>query len=84
MKYLTEIEESLTVSGIDFWSASKRKFNLLIPLEKQVLVILATSAPVEKVFSTGGLIMRPHRSRMSGQLLSALVFLKTNYSFLCE
>ena len=75
-KYLSEIEESSTVSAIDFWSADERKFNLLIPLVKQVLADPAASAPVERVFRTGGLMMRPHRSRVSGQFLSDLVFLK--------
>jgi len=38
----------------------------------------ATSAPVEKVFSHGGIIMRPHRARLIDTMLSNIVFLKCN------
>ena len=34
---LTEIKGSWTVLGIDFWSANKRRFDLLMPLVKQLL-----------------------------------------------
>ena len=72
---LTKIEESSTVSGIDFLSANKRRFNLLIPLVKQVLVVSDTSALVERVFTTVRLIIRPHRLSKSGHILSNVVFL---------
>jgi len=38
----------------------------------------ATSAAVERVFSHGGLVMKPHRARMSDKLLSNLILLKCN------
>jgi len=38
----------------------------------------ASSAPIERVFSRGGIIMRPHRSSMSDKLLSTIVFLHCN------
>lgn len=38
----------------------------------------ATSAPVERIFSQSGIIMRPHRAKMSNKLLEALMFLKCN------
>jgi len=37
-----------------------------------------TSAPVERVFSHGGLFLRAHRARMSNQLLYDLVLAKCN------
>ena len=61
----TKNEESSTVSRLDFLSANKQRFNLLIPLAKQALVIPDTSPQVKKVFVTESLIMRPHRPRMS-------------------
>ena len=63
---------------LKFWSLHKQKLPKLFALAKRVISIPASSAPVERVFSQGGLIMRPHRSRLSDQLLSDLVFLKCN------
>jgi len=34
--------------------------------------------PVERVFSHGGIFMRPHRARLGEYVLSHLVFLKCN------
>jgi len=47
-----------------------------------VLCSPATSAPVERVFSQSGFLMRPNRARMSNALLETLVFLKCNISHL--
>ena len=48
------------------------------PLFLFVFCTPATPAPVERVFSQSGLIMRPHHSRMSDVLLETSVFLKCN------
>ena len=47
----------------------------------------ATIAPVERLFSTEALMMRPQGSRIGSDLLSILTTLKSNYDFLkkhCE
>jgi len=53
-----------------FWQLSK--------LFSRLLCCPATSAPVERVFSQSGLLMRAHRARMSDPVLETLVFLKCN------
>ena len=46
----------------------------LRPLFSTVFSIPASSAPVERIFSHSGLIMKPHRASMSDSLLEALVY----------
>jgi hypothetical protein len=55
-----------------------KTFQLLHPLFERIFCTPATSAPVERVFSQSGLLMRPHRAKMGDKLLSDLVFLKCN------
>ena len=50
----------------------------LHPLFERVFCTPATSAPVERIFSQSGLLMRPHPARMSDSLLETLVYLKCN------
>ena len=55
----------------------------LYKIAMQVLFVPASVAPVERTFSTGGLIMRPHRYRLSSVNLEMLVALKCNHNFIC-
>ena len=54
------------------------QFAALSPLFSRLFCVPASSAPVERVFSQSGLIMRPNRSKMSDAVLENLVFLKCN------
>jgi hypothetical protein len=64
----------------NYWDIFRRdeNFRQLHPLLERVLCVPATSAPVERVFSHGGIFMRPHRARLSPKVLSNLVFAKCN------
>lgn len=78
IRYL-ELTEQAEDTSLNFWVSHKSKLNILYPLAKKVLAVPASSAPVERVSSQGGLLMRPHRSRLGDKLLSELVMLKCNY-----
>ena len=54
------------------------RFSRLHAVIELYLSVPATSAPVERVFSHGGLFTRPHRARLGESMLSHLVFLKGN------
>jgi len=54
------------------------QFHHLRPLFCKLWCVPATSAPVERIFSQSGIIMRPHRARMSDEVLEMLMFLKCN------
>ena len=47
-------------------------------LALRVLCVPASSAPVERVFSTSGFVIRPHRSSLTKGMLAKLTFLKCN------
>jgi len=57
-------------------------FARLGPLIEQLFCITASSAPVERVFSHGGLFMRPHRARLGDKTLRDLVMLKCNKRYI--
>ncbi|XP_073727136.1 uncharacterized protein [Misgurnus anguillicaudatus] len=76
--YLDLIAEQDTVPCFEFWQQHKVKFPALYQLAPQVFCIPATSAPIERVFSHGGILMRPHRARLSSTMLSNLMLLKCN------
>lgn len=63
---------------LTFWETNKKSFPALYPIAMRALAVPATSAPVERVFSHGGIILRPNRSRMKDTTLSHLIFLKCN------
>lgn len=56
------------------------QFRDLRLLFQRILCVPATSAPVERVFSKSGIIMRPHRARLSDTTLETLMFLRCNYN----
>jgi len=58
--------------------ANTPEYAFLLPQFERVVCTPASSAPVERVFSQSGLLLRPHRARTSDKLLESLVFLKCN------
>ena len=61
------------------WPDMKQSgFIRLAPLIEKLLCITSTSAPVERVFSHGGLFVRPHRARLGDKTLCDMVMLKCN------
>ncbi|XP_073667529.1 uncharacterized protein [Paramisgurnus dabryanus] len=76
--YIKVASEEDETDCIKFWSRHMKDFQKLYHFAMRVLGVPATSAPVERVFSHGGLIMRPNRSRLTANTLSNLIFLKCN------
>jgi hypothetical protein len=61
-----------------FWHQHKKDLPIMYCLAMKVHSVPATSAPVERVFSHGGIVLRPHRARLADKILSNIVFLKCN------
>lgn len=77
-KYLKLCDNTAQLSCLEFWAERASVLPRLHPVALTVLAVPATSAPVERVFSRGGIFMRPHRARLSNKSLSNLVFMKCN------
>ncbi|CAF4362491.1 unnamed protein product [Didymodactylos carnosus] len=54
----------------------------LSKLALKYFTVPATSAPIERIFSQSGFIIRPHRSKLSASTLCVLTFLKCNNDLL--
>lgn len=65
-------------NSLEFWAMNRHTLPSLFKVAVRVMAIPASSAPVERVFSHGGVIMRPHRSQLSDKVLSNLIFCKCN------
>lgn len=70
--------EEISSGCLHFWASRKASLPSLFSLAMTVLGVPATSAPIERVFSHGGIIIRPHRVRLTDRLLSQLVIQKCN------
>ena len=74
------IASSRAGAGPEAWDVAKASehYNIMRLLLEKIFSVPATSAPVERVFSHGGIIMKPNRAQLSDEMLSALVFMKCN------
>ena len=85
---LEQIEEELPLfsrEALDDSTLIFKKANsypCLSLLARRILCVPATSAPVEREFSTSGFIIRPHRGGLLREMLAKLTFLKCNSTFL--
>jgi hAT family C-terminal dimerisation region len=60
----------------------RNQFRYLHRLALRFLCVPATSAAVERVFSQSGLLMRPHRSRLTKEMVSRITLVKCNLDLL--
>ncbi len=66
----------------DWWVKNKSIFPRLFPVACDVLVIPATSAPSERVFSLAGYCSKEKKNRLSNDHLEQEVMLKSNKHFM--
>lgn len=81
--YLSWIHDAIVDGRVDplmFWQSDKARDKLpnLVKMAARVLSVPASSAPIERVFSHGSIIMRPHRASMADETLTQLIILKCN------
>ena len=79
--YLLQDMAVETVCPLFFWKSNASKFPTLCKLAKRYLSFPASSAPVERIFSSTGKIFRADRCKLSDDLFSKLAFLKCNKEY---
>ena len=82
-RYIAEGCEAIE-DPVQYWCLENHKDTPLGRAALKVLSIPATSAPAERVFSCGGRVDTPLRSRMGGKHFETIVFLKANENILDE
>ena len=70
------------LDAIDFWIQNHDKYPDLAPIALDLLVIPATSSPIERVFSTAGLVTSGKRNQLSAKRLEREVMIKKNKGYL--
>ncbi len=78
----SELDINEDIDPLQFWMENESTYPLLASLAFDVLSIPASSAPVERVFSTAGLVSSGRRNRLSDRNLEREIMLKRNMSFL--
>lgn len=66
---------------IIFWTENQSQYPSLSALAQDILVIPATSAPVERLFSQASIAISGKRNRLGGDHLEREVMMKTNKRF---
>ena len=70
--------DDIETDCLSFWHKSHTSLDKLYLPAMRAFSVPASSAAVERVFSQGGLIMRPHRVRLCDKVVSQLIFLRCN------
>lgn len=82
-KYLNdEVRLSEDNEPLDYWRDNELKYPTLSALASDLLVIPASSAPVERTFSTAGQISSGKRNRLTDANLEREILVKKNKSYI--
>ena len=77
-QYPNTVYHGIITLTVHWYNSVRQEYLQLKPLFARMFCVPASSAPVERIFSHNGLLMRPNRAKMSDTVLEHLVFLKCN------
>ncbi|CAC5368390.1 unnamed protein product [Mytilus coruscus] len=75
------MEPCIENNPLGFWESNEHNYPILASMAKRFLAILASSAPVERLFSIAGKIFCPDRCRLSDNTFHKLIMIKCNSDF---
>lgn len=76
-QYLATPRVSEEVSILDWWRANELTFPNLARMARDILCIMPSSVPVERLFSDAGKILRPERCCLKDNTLKMLLSIKS-------
>ena len=79
--YLNSAAVSQDCNPLEYWKVNQLSYPMLSSLAKKYLSVPVSSAPVERIFSTGGKIFGPARCCLPDNLFQELMFIKLNRLF---
>lgn len=77
-RFLEEPKVAYKANVWEWWFARKEKYPSLYKIAMQHLIVPATSAESERIFSLAGNLVTVKRSRLTGEHLNMLIFLNKN------
>lgn len=75
--YLHQKVVDISEDPLLFWTKHELIYPKLSKVAFNYLCVVATSVSSERLFSNAGIIMEPHRNRLTGSRLGKLVFLNS-------
>jgi predicted transcriptional regulator len=78
--YLAQPNIGMKQKVFEHWEGIKENFGSLYDLAIQHLIIPATSAPSERIFSVAGNVTTVKRTSLTGEHVNMIIFLNMNYS----
>lgn len=85
MKYFCskrQLPDQQKLDPLEFWIHNEKIYPTLAPFVQDILVISASSTPVERVFSKAGYSSSGRKNRLAGSNLELEVLLKANKSYI--
>ena len=78
--YLDQPTVESDYNPLQWWKEHSCVFSLLAKMAKKYLCVPGVSVPSERIFSKGGIIVDPFRSRLSPSHVNTLVFLSKTWN----
>ena len=66
---------------LEWWKSNESKYPNIAIAARRYLAILASSVPVERLFSSTGIVISPKRTSINSAAMAALVFINGNWPF---
>ena len=72
----------INVNPLKWWKDHEHRFNFLSPVAKQLMAVMGTSVPSERLFSAAGNLISAKRSCLSSKNVDMLLFLNKNWPYM--